>query len=272
MTAWLDNTYHASPVWGGGSYKITQQYGPTTLTVEPLRNGQHWHCGIDVGLNLYTKLFAARGGYVRYVGYGLLAIASQAQCDWYVHIDRSQVTYGTLIVPGQLVAYSGNKVPGGGSSTGPHLHFETQNVGAARTGYYDANGRLVMPQGALNNPYTSLDPVSVLSGTFSGGSGTIGDVDMQIDSDQFYRLLQAVYGVQMAADGSVLKDAAGKPKPTDAMKTLLDAIKAIPAANVTVDNTAVLAAIADLKAHPAVASDPTVLALVQKIDGHFSGK
>ena len=41
---------------------------------------------------------------------------------------------------------------------------------------------------------------------------------------------------------------------------------------VTVDNTAVLAAIADLKAHPAVVNDPELLAAVQKVDGHFSGK
>ncbi len=49
-------------------------------------------------------------------------------------------------------------------------------------------------------------------------------------------------------------------------------LKATQGGSVTVDNTAVLAAIADLKAHPAVISDPALFAAIQTIAAHFTGK
>ena len=52
---------------------------------------------------------------------------------------------------------------------------------------------------------------------------------------------------------------------------VLGVMQEAAAATSTVDLSPVLAAVADLKAHPAVVSDPALLAAVQKIDGHFSG-
>ena len=172
MTAWLTGEYHASPVWGGKSLKIGQQYGPTTLSAEPDRDGEHFHCGIDVSTVLGTPLYAARAGKVGHVSYALLAVVS-TQCDWYVHIDRAVVPLGATVAKGQLIAYSGAKAPSGGTLLGVHTHFEVQNVAAARTAYYDANGRLIVPPGALNNPYTSVDPVAVLAGLFSSSGSAI---------------------------------------------------------------------------------------------------
>jgi hypothetical protein len=45
--------------------------------------------------------------------------------------------------------------------------------------------------------------------------------DMSIPNDQWYTLLQGIYGVKMQADGTVIKDAAGTPIPTPAMATVL---------------------------------------------------
>lgn len=139
--------YLASPVWGGFSREITQPWGPTTLNVEPYWPERHcfWHCGVDIGMATGTHLFAARQGLVSVVSYGLLVIHVGLEADCYVHIDQACVIPGQWVVRGQLVAFSGAKIPAGGSLTGPHLHFEVQG-------------------GRLNNPSTSLNPIPILEG------------------------------------------------------------------------------------------------------------
>ena len=155
-----------SIVWDGDK-RVTQPYGPTSLTVEPIYDlplgPVHWHCGIDIGdMPVGTPLRAARAGVVSRIGYGLLGIRVSTQTDFYVHIDRATVQLGQAVVAGQLVAYSGNKVPQGGYITGPHLHFEVQ-------------------VGALNVPATSKDPVPVLTAAFSGSSGSLEANDLTDD-------------------------------------------------------------------------------------------
>ena len=54
------------------------------------------------------------------------------------------------------------------------------------------------------------------------------------------------------------------------MYLILLELKARPGGTVTVDNTAVLAAIADLKAHPAVLSDPVLLGKVSLIENNLN--
>ncbi len=156
-----------SIVWPG-DVSPSQAFGCTDLLVEPywLQAQCHWHCGIDIPLDVGTPLHAARGGTVLYVGYGLLAIkATPTQTDWYVHIDSAHVPIGAPIDRGNLVAYSGAKVPAGGSLTGPHLHFEVQ-------------------EGALNAPSTSLDPVPVLTEAFGPSPGNLTGDDMLPDERQ----------------------------------------------------------------------------------------
>jgi hypothetical protein len=136
-----------SLVWSGDCPE-TQPWGCTPLAVEPFwaAKGCNWHCGVDIGMPVGTRLHAARAGQVTIVAYGELVISvSPTEADCYIHIDRAVVNVGTWVTQGQLVAYSGAKIPSGGSLTGPHLHFEVQS-------------------GALNNPATSLDPIPVLQG------------------------------------------------------------------------------------------------------------
>jgi hypothetical protein len=119
---------------------------------------------MDVG----TPLKAARAGAVKRVAFGLLAIRVGAETDWYVHIDRAApgIAAGVQVQKGQLVAFSGAKVPAGGSLTGSHLHFERQS-------------------GALNHPATSIDPVPTLSGLPGGITGAeASEEDMFTNTDR----------------------------------------------------------------------------------------
>ena len=62
------------------------------------------------------------------------------------------------------------------------------------------------------------------------------------------------------------------PQARNVLLEILAAVQKIQPGTVAVDNTAVLAAIADLKAHPSVVSDPALQAAVDTIAGHFTGK
>lgn len=180
----------ASAVWGGVPKGVYQEYGPTTVPGEPYsyRDKSLFHCGIDVGdLGIGWPLQAARSGVVVSVGWGQLGILVGAETDWYIHIDRSAVSLGQRVTRGQLVAYSGGKVPSGGVIYGAHLHFEVQTATPP----------------LYNRPLTSVDPEDVLTGLFSGGSGALGDeVDPHLLAQLMYLAgLGRVYGSN--PDGSV---------------------------------------------------------------------
>lgn len=165
-----------SPVWPGDP-AVTQPFGCTPLAVEPWwpLKGCHWHCGVDIGVNVGTPLRSARAGTVATVSYGVLGIQVQGRTerDFYVHIDRSMVTVGQAVAAGQLVAYSGAKVPAGGYLTGPHLHFEVNT-------------------GGLNVPASSIDPVPVLTALHGGGGGTVTGDEM---TPEQAAQLQTIYNV-----------------------------------------------------------------------------
>ena len=180
-----------SPVWGFDA-AVTQPFGCTDLTLEPfwaLCLSKHFHCGIDIALNTGTPLRAARSGVVSQVGYGFLAIQVGAETDWYVHIDSAVVGQGTAVTTHQLIAYSGAKVPSGGSLTGPHLHFERQS-------------------GRLNFPATALDPEPILAPTFGPGGGSTGDNDL---TPQEHVALEQI---QHAVMGGYYVDTAGNDVTT----------------------------------------------------------
>jgi hypothetical protein len=108
-----------------------------------------------------------------------------------------------------------------------------------------------------------------LTALYGPAPGNLGD-DMFDDTDRAYARDEAARIAALAAgdhsftahDGTVV------PIPVS-LGDILAAVKAIAVAKT--DLSPVLAAIADLKAHPAVLSDPALLAAVQKVDAHFSG-
>jgi len=112
-------------------------------------NGYHW--GVDIGMATNTPLMAPTGGTVVYVADGIVGIrVDDNHVVYLVHIDHLApgVTKGTVLNPGDVVAYSGNKTSGG-SSTGPHLHFEVRNYSGNDYTYAD-------------NRSTTSDPSQIL--------------------------------------------------------------------------------------------------------------
>lgn len=210
-----------SIVWGGVSREITQPYGPT-------------HRGIDIGLVMRTPLFAARGGLVTVASYWGVAVAVDGtnQTDWYLHTDSASTRRGWRAERGAQIALSGmTPVPGGPAPTGPHLHFEVQT-------------------GALDVFATSLNPVPVLNGLFSGGSGSLlGDGSVHT-ADEIYDLLDAVNKVTLVRLEAEINatNQVTLVRLEAEMLALKDQIAALPVGSTpTVDFQPVLDAIAAIK-------------------------
>ncbi len=106
-------------------------------------NYSAWHPGIDIAGRLGDAVYAADSGFVVYagwsnVGYGNLVVIDHANGwqTWYAHLSQIYVTCGQNVWQGGTIAALGST----GSSSGPHLHFETRH------------------QGSLPNPFNALPP------------------------------------------------------------------------------------------------------------------
>ena len=106
------------PVRGG---VLTSHFGT--------RNGRNHH-GIDIGARRGTPIRAARGGTVKFsgwgpTGYGLMIIIKHPGnlTTVYAHNSRNLVKKGSKVKRGQMIARVGKT----GRATGPHVHFEVRN-------------------------------------------------------------------------------------------------------------------------------------------------
>ncbi len=94
---------------------------------------REFHCGVDIGCPMNTKIFASRAGRVLFAGwqrgYGRVVVLDHGggyeTC--YGHLNRILVKRGEAVKASQVIAKSGNT----GRSTGPHLHFEIRKNGKA---------------------------------------------------------------------------------------------------------------------------------------------
>jgi murein DD-endopeptidase MepM/ murein hydrolase activator NlpD len=113
--------------------RLTQKYGCTGFWANPPYGScKHFHNGIDIANVKWTKIKAARGGTVRFVGresYGgawtVVIGHGNGLRTWYVHMVATKVpgiAKGKTVKQGQLVGYMGKT----GLATGVHLHFMTQ--------------------------------------------------------------------------------------------------------------------------------------------------
>ena len=99
---------------------------------DPFTGKVRFHHGLDIAVNIGTKVYAPADGKVKFVG---------RQSGWgkvlkidhvngyrtvYAHLSRIVVKPGSKIKRGNLVAESGNS----GRSSGPHLHYEVHKYGA----------------------------------------------------------------------------------------------------------------------------------------------
>lgn len=124
------------PFAGACTPAITQRYGPTDFTLEPLIGGVHFHTGIDMSCAGSTPIHSVtdgiahvangyNGGFGNYVAVEvqlLLPGDSQPQRYFvrYQHLELTLVSDGAAVHAGELIGLEGST----GLSTGPHLHFE----------------------------------------------------------------------------------------------------------------------------------------------------
>ncbi len=107
--------------WPLKSVTITSSYGGRYL------NGSYdFHLGVDLRASSGTSVYSADGGKVTYAGYmGSYGYLVKIQHDngdmtYYAHLSKINVSVGSRVYKGQLIAKSGAT----GNVTGPHLHFE----------------------------------------------------------------------------------------------------------------------------------------------------
>lgn len=114
--------------WPMTGFQITQQFGPSSLVLEPPLEGYaHFHTGVDMGAPLGTSVMAASDGVVvavahTGVGYGNYIIVAHGGGveTLYGHLLATQVSVGDHVTRGEQIGREGSS----GFSTGPHLHFE----------------------------------------------------------------------------------------------------------------------------------------------------
>jgi murein DD-endopeptidase MepM/ murein hydrolase activator NlpD len=126
--------------WPELSFRVTQQWGPTTFVLEPPYTYKgvyysHFHGGIDLANGCGTPILAVGTGTVRASGqplwpwdsgYGVVISHGSGVQSWYWHL-RAQVIVqpGQVVSRGQLIGYEGST----GNSTGCHLHFAINDHG-----------------------------------------------------------------------------------------------------------------------------------------------
>ena len=132
--------------------RITQEFGPSSLTLEPPRSFggiayPHFHDGLDIAAPLGTPVRAAARGRVAFVGH----ITGGAMVVVITHADGHVTLYGHLddtsapppVAPGDVVE-AGERIGAvglTGMTTGPHLHFIVSR------GEEPIDPRIVLPTG-----------------------------------------------------------------------------------------------------------------------------
>ncbi len=96
------------------------------------------HSGLDIGVPVGSKVFAADAGTVEFAGisgsltsgYGNAIVINHGNGFWtlYGHLSEILVAEGDTVTKGQEIAKSGNT----GRSTGAHLHFNVQKQGGVQ--------------------------------------------------------------------------------------------------------------------------------------------
>ena len=125
-----------------GIFDISSGFGENrTSLAQKLKLKRKTHGGIDFRCSVGTQVYAFLDGLVQLVGetdgfgyriwlYHDLPGRANAIRSCYAHLSKWYVVPGQKIKQGELIGLSGGRPgdPGSGSSTGPHLHFETRTL------------------------------------------------------------------------------------------------------------------------------------------------
>ncbi len=132
----INTTYTGGKLmWPSDTTRITSNFG---YRIHPITGVRKLHAGVDVGVSVGTKVYAAESGTVITAGwvqgYGncVIIMHDNGLTTLYAHLSSYNVSNGQRVSRGDTIAYSGNS----GNSTGPHLHFEVR-----------LNGTVVDPMG-----------------------------------------------------------------------------------------------------------------------------
>jgi len=107
---------------------MSSRFGPR---VHPIYGDTRVHTGVDFGAGAGTPIRAGRDGLVLWAGprggYGNLVVLDHGNglATLYAHQSSIDVTIGQRVKTGAVVGRVGST----GFSTGPHLHFETRELG-----------------------------------------------------------------------------------------------------------------------------------------------
>lgn len=161
-TGWID--------WGRTAYADTQDYGPSSLSLEPAGHGlPHWHEGIDLGTPEGKPVTSPVAGLIEFAG------TMPGWGNWIVenigggvditliHLKDEFVHAGQVVAPGTELGITGNT----GVSTGPHTLLVAQK--APPGGGLPVYGSDVNPAPYLFSPSEAQPGVSDLIGPKSFG-------------------------------------------------------------------------------------------------------
>jgi murein DD-endopeptidase MepM/ murein hydrolase activator NlpD len=126
--------------WPMVSFRVTQEWGPTSFVLEPPYTYHgvyypHFHGGIDLANGCGTPILAIGTGTVKASGqplwpwdsgYGVVISHGSGVQSWYWHLKAVVVVQpGQVVARGQVIGYEGST----GNSTGCHLHMGINDHG-----------------------------------------------------------------------------------------------------------------------------------------------
>jgi murein DD-endopeptidase MepM/ murein hydrolase activator NlpD len=126
--------------WPERSFRITQEWGPTSFALEPPYTYRgtyypHFHAGIDFANGCGTPIYSAGPGVVVAsgqplmpwdTGFGVVVDHGGGIQTWYWHMQaRVIVGPGTIVTSNSVIGYEGTT----GMSTGCHVHFAVNDNG-----------------------------------------------------------------------------------------------------------------------------------------------
>jgi len=126
--------------WPERSFRVTQEWGPTTFALEPPYTYRgtyypHFHAGIDFANGCGTPIYAVGAGVVVAsgqplmpwdTGFGVVIDHGGGIQTWYWHMQaRVVASPGTIVTSESLIGYEGTT----GMSTGCHVHFAVNDHG-----------------------------------------------------------------------------------------------------------------------------------------------
>lgn len=175
-----------------GSFRVTQDFGPTSLDVEPkiiwpggegYPAGTYplWHRGIDLGnAKCGDDVLAMGKGTVRKAGVtssGLILVLIDHGGGWasgLLHLSSEIVSVGQIVVPSQKVGIMGST----GNSTGCHVHAAAKSgMDWSKSFFSDTNGKWLDLWPRLRQNVTVKIKTDGVNIRASAGSGsTLGSV------------------------------------------------------------------------------------------------